>query len=141
NNFTGRIPESFGALKNLSDFRIDGSRLSGKIPDFIGNWTKMTILDLQGTSMEGPIPSSISLLKNLQQLRISDLSGSVSRFPNLEGMTNMKYLILRNCLITDSIPEFLANMSLNTLYIHLYTYSFNIDFRSILFVILFSADS
>ncbi|KAK1404905.1 LRR receptor serine/threonine-protein kinase [Heracleum sosnowskyi] len=115
NNFTGRIPESFGALKNLSDFRIDGSRLSGKIPDFIGNWTKMTILDLQGTSMEGPIPSSISLLINLQQLRISDLNGSVSRFPNLGGMTNMTYLILRNCLITDSIPKFLANMSLNTL--------------------------
>ncbi|KAL8131842.1 putative LRR receptor-like serine/threonine-protein kinase At1g53440 isoform X2 [Apium graveolens] len=116
NNFTGRIPESFGALKNLSDFRIDGSRLSGKIPDFIGNWTKMTVLDLQGTSMEGPIPSNISLLKNLQHLRISDLNGPVSRFPNLGGMTNMTYLILRNCLITDSIPKFLGSMmSLKTL--------------------------
>ncbi|KAL8131838.1 hypothetical protein AgCh_007667 [Apium graveolens] len=115
NNFTGRIPESFGALKNLSDFRIDGSRLSGKIPDFIGNWTKMTILNLQGTSMEGPIPSSISLLKNLKELRISDLNGSVSRFPNLEGMPNMTHLILRNCLITDSVPTYLENMSLNTL--------------------------
>lgn len=40
------MPESFCALKNLSDFRIDGSRLSGKLPDFIRNWTNLTILNL-----------------------------------------------------------------------------------------------
>ncbi|KAK1375422.1 putative LRR receptor-like serine/threonine-protein kinase [Heracleum sosnowskyi] len=116
NNFIGTIPESFGALKNLSDFRIDGSDLSGKIPDFIGNWTKMTILNLQGTSMDGPIPFSISLLKNLQELRISDLNGSVSSFPDLQGMANMKYLILRSCKIRDSIPPYIAGLrNLNTL--------------------------
>ncbi|KAK1404904.1 LRR receptor serine/threonine-protein kinase [Heracleum sosnowskyi] len=116
NNFIGRIPESFSALKNLSEFTIDGSRLSGKIPGFIGNWTKMTTLDLQGTSMEGPIPSGISHLKNLIELRISDLNGSVSSFPDLRGMANIKYLILRNCLLTDSVPAYLAEMkSLDTL--------------------------
>ncbi|WOG89745.1 hypothetical protein DCAR_0208984 [Daucus carota subsp. sativus] len=116
NNFIGTIPETYSALKNLSDFRIDGSGLSGQLPNFIGNWTKMTILNLQGTSMEGPIPPSISLLKNLQELRISDLKGPASRFPNLQGMANMKYLILRSCLIRDSIPAYIAKMiSLNTL--------------------------
>ncbi|WOG98458.1 hypothetical protein DCAR_0417801 [Daucus carota subsp. sativus] len=116
NNFIGTIPESYGTLKNLKDFRIDGSRLSGKIPDFIGNWTNIKILNLQGTSMEGPIPSSISLLKNLIEFRISDLNGYVSSFPNLRDMTNMTYLILRNCLIEDSIPPYIAEMrSLYTL--------------------------
>ncbi|KAF8006485.1 hypothetical protein BT93_K0703 [Corymbia citriodora subsp. variegata] len=107
NNFTGTIPESFGNLKNLQDFRIDGSTLSGKIPDFIGNWTKITRLDMQGTSMEGPIPSSISSLKNLTELRISDLNGPSSNFPDLQGM-NMKYLIMRNCLLTGSIPDYIG---------------------------------
>ncbi|XP_030518422.2 probable LRR receptor-like serine/threonine-protein kinase At1g53440 isoform X2 [Rhodamnia argentea] len=115
NNFTGTIPESFGHLKNLQTFRIDGSTLSGKIPDFIGNWTNITRLDMQGTSMEGPIPSSISLLKNLTELRISDLKGSSSNFPNLEGM-NMNTLILRNCLLTGTIPDYIGDWtSLTTL--------------------------
>ncbi|KAF8035269.1 hypothetical protein BT93_C1328 [Corymbia citriodora subsp. variegata] len=108
NNFTGTIPESFGNLKNLEDFRIDGSTLSRKIPDFIGKWTKIKRLDMQGTSMEGPIPLSISLLTNLTELRISDLKGPSSDFPDLQGMSMMKTLILRNCLLTGSIPGYIG---------------------------------
>uniref|UniRef100_A0A6N2KPZ1 non-specific serine/threonine protein kinase n=1 Tax=Salix viminalis TaxID=40686 RepID=A0A6N2KPZ1_SALVM len=104
NNFTGTIPDTFGNLTSLTDFRIDGSELSGKIPDFIGNWTNITTLDLQGTSMEGPIPSNISV-------RISDLKGSSSTFPDLKDMTKMEKLILRNCSMTGSIPTFLENMA------------------------------
>ncbi|GMP66005.1 hypothetical protein CsSME_00026548 [Camellia sinensis var. sinensis] len=43
-NFMGTIPNTFSNLKNLTDFRIDGSVLSGKIPDLIGNWTKIDLL-------------------------------------------------------------------------------------------------
>ncbi|KAJ6966282.1 LRR receptor-like serine/threonine-protein kinase [Populus alba x Populus x berolinensis] len=111
NNFTGTIPETLGNLKNLTQFKIDGSELSGKIPEFIGSWSNIEELDLQGTSMEGPIPSSISLLTSLISLRISDLNGSSSPFPNLQAMKNLENLILRNCLITDSIPDYIANMS------------------------------
>ncbi|KAB1202735.1 hypothetical protein CJ030_MR8G002235 [Morella rubra] len=110
NNFTGTIPETFGNLKNLEDFRIDGSRITGKIPDFIGNWTKLERLDMQGTSMEGPIPSTISLLTNLTDLKISDLKGSSFRFPNLQNLALLKYLALRNCLITDHIPDYLTGL-------------------------------
>ncbi|XP_010462239.1 PREDICTED: probable LRR receptor-like serine/threonine-protein kinase At1g53440 [Camelina sativa] len=108
NNITGPIPESLSNLKNLTDFRIDGNSLSGKIPDFVGNWTQITRLDLEGTSMEGPIPASISNLKNLTGLRITDLRGPASSFPDLQKMTNMDRLVLRNCLIKGSIPEYIG---------------------------------
>uniref|UniRef100_A0A6N2LG11 non-specific serine/threonine protein kinase n=2 Tax=Salix viminalis TaxID=40686 RepID=A0A6N2LG11_SALVM len=111
NNFTGTIPDTFGNLKSLNEFKIDGSELSGKIPDFIGNWINITTLDLQGTSMEGPIPANISQLTSLESLRISDLSGSSSALPNLQAMKNLKNLILRNCLITGSIPDYIAKTS------------------------------
>ncbi|XP_076958586.1 putative LRR receptor-like serine/threonine-protein kinase At1g53440 [Bidens hawaiensis] len=106
NNFTGTIPQSYGNLTSIRDFRIDGSSLSGRIPDFIGNWTNITRLDLQGTSMSGPIPTTISRLTNLRELRITDLVGaSTSPFPDLQAMTRMERLSLRNCLLTGSIPE------------------------------------
>ncbi|XP_028772711.1 probable LRR receptor-like serine/threonine-protein kinase At1g53430 isoform X2 [Neltuma alba] len=111
NNFTGIIPETFGNLKNLTDFRIDGSTLSGKIPSFIGNWTECIYLNMQGTGMEGPIPSTISLLKNLKELRISDLSGNTTmKFPNLKHMKILERLVLRNCLITGDIPKYIGEM-------------------------------
>ncbi|XP_028772696.1 probable LRR receptor-like serine/threonine-protein kinase At1g53430 [Neltuma alba] len=119
NNFTGTIPETFGNLKNLTDFRIDGSTLSGKIPSFIGNWTECIYLNMQGTGMEGPIPSTISLLKNLKELRVSDLSGNTTmKFPDLKDMKSLQRLVLRNCSITGEIPKYIGEMKdLKTLFL------------------------
>ncbi|XP_057992714.1 probable LRR receptor-like serine/threonine-protein kinase At1g53430 isoform X2 [Hevea brasiliensis] len=111
NNFTGVIPDTFGNLKNLTDFRIDGNELSGKIPEFIGNWANIVRLDLQGTSMEGPIPTTISLLTNLIELRISDLNGASSNFPDLKALKKIQRLILRNCLMIGTIPEYVGDMT------------------------------
>ncbi|PWA58183.1 LRR receptor-like serine/threonine-protein kinase [Artemisia annua] len=108
----GELPQNIGRLTRLRRFRIDGSNLSGRIPDFIGNWTNIERLDLQGTSMEGPIPSTISLLTKMKELRITDLAGSRNfPFPNLQDMTKMKELSLRNCLLTGPIPEYIGEMT------------------------------
>lgn len=115
NNLTGTIPENFSNLKNMTDFRIDGNGISGTIPDFIGNWTNLDRLDIQGTSMEGPIPPTISLLKNMSELRISDLRGKQMQFPNLQGLTKMKRLILRNCSLVGPIPKYIGAMPLKLL--------------------------
>ncbi|KAJ4982361.1 hypothetical protein NE237_033198 [Protea cynaroides] len=110
NNFTGTIPETYGNLTSLKEFSITGNDISGKIPYFIGNWTELGILDLQGTSLEGPIPSSISLLKNLTALRVSDLDGSNMSFPfpDLRNLTNINELTLRNCSLTGPIPDYIG---------------------------------
>lgn len=115
NNLTGTIPANFINLKNMTDLRIDGNPISGTIPDFIGNWTKMDRLDIQGTSMEGPIPPTISQLKNMTQLRISDLRGKQMQFPNLQGLTMMERLTLRNCSIFGPIPTYVGAMPLKLL--------------------------
>ncbi|CAN4096958.1 unnamed protein product [Withania somnifera] len=115
NNLTGNIPESFINLKNMTDFRIDGNGISGTIPDFIGNWTNLNRLDIQGTSMEGPIPPTISLLKNMTELRISDLRGKQMQIPNLQSLTQMKRLILRNCSLVGPIPKYIGSMPLKLL--------------------------
>ncbi|KZV30859.1 Leucine-rich repeat transmembrane protein kinase isoform 1 [Dorcoceras hygrometricum] len=110
NNFTGTIPETYGNLRNLTDFRIDGSSLAGKIPDFIGNWTRIDRLDLQGTGMEGPIPATISQLKSLRELRITDLKGISMTFPNLEGMQSTEVLDLTFNMLNGEVPNGLGGL-------------------------------
>ncbi|XP_024019466.1 probable leucine-rich repeat receptor-like serine/threonine-protein kinase At3g14840 isoform X2 [Morus notabilis] len=111
NNFTGELPETLGKLTTLKDFRIGDNSFSGKIPSFIQKWTKLQKLAIQASGLSGPIPSSIALLEKLSDLRISDLSGSEATFPPLNNMTKMKTLILRNCNLNGTIPDYLGEMS------------------------------
>ncbi|CAJ2653500.1 unnamed protein product [Trifolium pratense] len=110
NNFTGELPATLAKLTTLQDIRIGDNQFSGKIPDFIQNWTNLTKLFIQGSGLSGPIPSGISVLKKLTDLRISDLSGSEQPFPQLSNM-KLKNLILRNCNINGTLPEYLGAMT------------------------------
>ncbi|KAI9085893.1 hypothetical protein K1719_031970 [Acacia pycnantha] len=111
NKFSGIIPESFGNMTKLNNIALDGSDITGKLPNFIGNWTELDGMYLQGTSMEGPIPTAISQLTKLTRLIISDLHGpATERFPNLENLTSLTNLTLRNCSIHDYIPNYMVKM-------------------------------
>ncbi|XAR56431.1 Non-specific serine/threonine protein kinase [Bertholletia excelsa] len=61
--------------------------------------------------MNGPIPSTISQLESITELRISDLAGSNIKFPDLSRLTNLEYLILRNCGIVGSIPHYISGFT------------------------------
>ncbi|KAK3226269.1 hypothetical protein Dsin_006131 [Dipteronia sinensis] len=65
-------------------------------------WTEL----LKG--VKGSIPSSISVLKNLGQWWISDLSGSNHAFPELANMTSLTQIILRNCSIFGEVPQYIC---------------------------------
>ncbi|KAI5411532.1 hypothetical protein KIW84_056557 [Lathyrus oleraceus] len=90
NNFTRELPATLAKLTALRDFRISDNQLSGKIPGFIQNWTNIDTLIVQGSGLSGPIPSEISLLRNIIELRISDLNGS--EYAPLPQLSNMKLL-------------------------------------------------
>ncbi|KAL9660852.1 hypothetical protein QQ045_025671 [Rhodiola kirilowii] len=110
NNFTGIIPATFGNLKNLVDLRLDGNSFSGTLPNEIGNLLNLTRLDVQGASLNGRIPATLSRLTNLVHLRISDLSGPSSSIPDLRNMSKLETLVLRNCIITGTVPNYLGSM-------------------------------
>ncbi|EEF29396.1 conserved hypothetical protein [Ricinus communis] len=110
NAFTGKLPRELAKLVNLTDMRISDANFSGQIPDFISRWKQIQKLHIQGSSLEGPIPSSISGLTRLSDLRISDLKGQSSSFPHLDNMESMKTLILRKCLLSGKIPEYIGHM-------------------------------
>ncbi|CAL0326493.1 unnamed protein product [Lupinus luteus] len=111
NNFTGELPKTYARLTSLTEFRISDNQFSGSIPDFIQKWTNLEILAIQGSGLSGPIPSGISFLQNITDLRISDLSGYDSTFPQVGNLKGLKTLILRSCNINDTLPQNLANLA------------------------------
>ncbi|KAL5577020.1 hypothetical protein UlMin_018719 [Ulmus minor] len=129
NLFSGTVPSEFGKLVNLEElnlnannltklniFRISGNNFTGTIPNFFGSWRQLKYLEMEASGFQGPIPSSISVLNNLVDLRITDLNGGLSEFPDLKNMTKLEKLMLRNCNISGSFP---ANINTLISLVHL----------------------
>lgn len=108
NVFSGELPDTLSNLSNLVYFTMGSNNLTGQIPQFLQNWTQIQRIDLQASGLRGPIPAVLPLLKNLNDLRISDISGN-SVFPQLEGMQQLQYLTIRNCGITGEIPPYIGS--------------------------------
>ncbi|KAK7324505.1 hypothetical protein VNO77_28107 [Canavalia gladiata] len=109
NNFTGELPETFSKLITLKDIRLGDNQFSGKIPDYIERWTNLNILEIQGSGLSGPFPSGFSNLQSLIDLKASNLNGPESRFPPV-NISGLQRLILRNCNINDTIPDYVGNL-------------------------------
>ncbi|CAI9772681.1 unnamed protein product [Fraxinus pennsylvanica] len=116
NNLAGELPTELNNLKMLTDLRLSSNNFTGKLPNF-RSWTNLQKLEIQGSGFEGPIPPSISILKNLIYLRISDLNGGASEFPRLRDMKKIVYLMLRSCningTISNDLEEFTSLKSLD----------------------------
>ncbi|MED6135045.1 hypothetical protein PIB30_042582 [Stylosanthes scabra] len=111
NFFTGNLPATFARLSKLNYIRLGDNQFSGAIPNFIQSWTSLQRMVMHGSGMSGPIPSGIRFLKNLTDLRISDLKGPDSYFPPLSNLTNLQTLVLRSCNLIGPVPEYLGNVT------------------------------
>ncbi|CAL5390122.1 unnamed protein product [Camellia sinensis] len=110
---SGAIPSSFASLQNMKTVWASDTELNGSIPDFIGNWSKLTTLEISGKRIWKCDPIDIFQL-NL-----------VDRFEN-----NLKHLDLSFNNLTGQIPDalFLGNNKLTgTLPAQMSTSLLNID--------------
>ncbi|GMY05972.1 probable leucine-rich repeat receptor-like serine/threonine-protein kinase At3g14840 isoform X1, partial [Fagus crenata] len=108
NNFTSDLPVALTNLTRLTELRISSNNFIGRIPDFFQSWKRLQKLEIQASGLEGPLPSSISVLSNLIELRISDLLGGGSEFPPLNNMTLMNRL---SCNLSGPIPAYISSMT------------------------------
>ncbi|RWR96273.1 putative leucine-rich repeat receptor-like serine/threonine-protein kinase [Cinnamomum micranthum f. kanehirae] len=58
------LPTSLANLTSLKDFRISDNNFTGRIPDFISNWTQLEKLDLSFNMLEGHLQSIPSKIEN-----------------------------------------------------------------------------
>ncbi|KAK4487007.1 hypothetical protein RD792_006322 [Penstemon davidsonii] len=128
NPITGLLPKSIDNLStSLENFRSFSCKISGIIPDEIGNMSSLISLALAKNELMGMIPPTIGQLRNLQRFGIEDnkLWGSIPySFCNLE---NLYYASLEGNAFSGQLPRCMGNLvSLRELYMAKNAFSFNI---------------
>lgn len=71
NDFNGRIPEEFGALRLLHVLNLSSNAFSGPIPGSLGELQNLESLDLSWNELSGTIPTSLASLNFLSHLNLS----------------------------------------------------------------------
>ncbi|PWA85694.1 leucine-rich repeat protein [Artemisia annua] len=113
NRLTGRIPECLGNMPNLVTMQFSSNQLSGVIPSSVLPKSSMlSRLNLNNNHFTGELPRELG---NLQELHILDLgdngfSGNIPEWIG-ENLTNLIVFRLHNNNFTGSIPRSLCNNS------------------------------
>ncbi|KAK6134311.1 hypothetical protein DH2020_031934 [Rehmannia glutinosa] len=121
NPITGVLPKSLGSTNmsaSLESFIADSCRISGGIPDEIGNLNNLVWLALGDNELTGEIPETLGRLKNLQRLSIyrNKLQGSIP--PSFCSLENLYSLSLESSGLSGELPMCLGNLtSLREIYL------------------------
>ncbi|CAM9165972.1 unnamed protein product [Ectocarpus sp. 4 AP-2014] len=110
----GSIPETLGALKELTLLWLGGNKLTGSIPAWLGSPQKLQELGLYRNHLAGPIPEALGTLKELTILWLHDnmLTGHLPK--ELGKLEQLRELRVQNNRLTSTsvIPTELGNLGL-----------------------------
>ncbi|XP_031115530.1 leucine-rich repeat extensin-like protein 4 [Ipomoea triloba] len=111
NNFSGSIPFSLGYMgPRIKEILFLNNQLTGCIPEGVGMWTDLEVLDVSSNSLMGHLPDSISCLSGIEVLNLANnkLSGelpdivcSLKRLLNLTITYNFFSGLSQDC---DRLP-------------------------------------
>ncbi|HUP59547.1 MAG TPA: fibronectin type III domain-containing protein [Thermoanaerobaculia bacterium] len=110
-SFTGTIPKSWGALKNLTNLAFGSNRIEGPLPAELGDLAALRELDLYGNLITGQIPSELGKLTNLETLSLNAnrLDGTIP--VDLARATKLQRLGLTDNQLTGEIPPQLGDLA------------------------------
>lgn len=74
NNFSGRVPSSFGDLDHLLTLNLSKNHLDGPIPAEFENLRHIQILDMSSNNLSGNVQQEFSQLQNLTCLILTNNS-------------------------------------------------------------------
>lgn len=103
NYLSGTIPKEWESLK-LEYLDLLVNRLSGPLPDYLGNMANLTYLCLENNMFNGTIPATLGNLVNLEALILSanNLTGELPK--ELNNLSKLKDLRLSSNNFTGKLP-------------------------------------
>ncbi|KAL2324864.1 hypothetical protein Fmac_023922 [Flemingia macrophylla] len=110
NGVTGEIPSSIGNLMKLKKLVLAANYLTGRIPDVFGGLNELLIFDLSSNSLSGSLPLTLGRLTSVLKIDVSNnhLEGNLpNEFANLKNLTLMD---LRNNRFTGGLISSLQEM-------------------------------
>ncbi|KAH7665633.1 Non-specific serine/threonine protein kinase protein [Dioscorea alata] len=108
NYLNGTIPAAWASLP-LTKLSLMGNRISGRIPEELGNMTTVVELVLQDNLLEGPIPPSLGKLINLKIFHLSGNNFSGELPKALGNLKNLTELRIDGNPLSGQIPSFIGN--------------------------------
>lgn len=113
----GEIPSTI-SITNLEVLRLWGNHLSGNIPNFISNASKLRTLALEENSFSGLIPNTLGNLRFLERLSLAsnNLSTETSThewsfLSSLANCRNLRYLNVSFNPLKGILPSSISNLS------------------------------
>lgn len=114
NSFSGILPNNLGEFKSLELLNLCQNAFSGPIPVSIGQLSNLKLLDLSYNTLRGPIPVSVGQLQNLSTLDVvnNSLDGIVSEL-HFSKLKRLRFLRMsKNSLVFDIGPNWVAPFQL-----------------------------
>ncbi|XP_061990107.1 phytosulfokine receptor 1-like [Rosa rugosa] len=114
NRFDGPIPSNLPSCRHLNNINLARNNLSGQIPESFKNFHTLSYLSLSNSSISN-LSSALQILQQCQNittlvLTMNFLDEELSADPTLH-FENLKVLILANCGLMGSIPQWLSSSS------------------------------
>ncbi|KEH20413.1 LRR receptor-like kinase [Medicago truncatula] len=111
NSFSGEIEDGVSNKSSLNSLDISNNMISGRIPRWIGSFTKLSVLSLSKNQLQGDIPNELCNLFSLNYLDLSEnnLSGILPYCFN--NFKYMKFLYLQKNSLQGNIPHALSQLT------------------------------
>ncbi|XP_022746293.1 LRR receptor-like serine/threonine-protein kinase ERL2 [Durio zibethinus] len=92
NKLSGHLPDQLGQFKNLVYLSLSGNSISGPIPFSIGKLSSLKVLDVSHNRLNATLPQSLGQLGNLEHLDVSNnmLEGNISEM-HFSDLTRLDY--------------------------------------------------
>ncbi|KAI3996091.1 hypothetical protein MKX01_018160 [Papaver californicum] len=105
NRLSGSVPDEIGNITTLKDLWLDYNHFSGPLPQTLGDIIGINTIWLTSNNFTGELPHTFSKLTNLTDLRISDnqFSGKIPSF--IKNWTNLTKLEIQASGLEGPIPS------------------------------------
>ncbi|XP_042980779.1 phytosulfokine receptor 1 [Carya illinoinensis] len=112
NRFTGPVPANLPSCRHLRNINLSRNNFSGKIPESFKTFQSLSYLSISNSSLSN-LWSALSILQQCRTLTTLVLTlnfhdEELPADPNLQ-FENLEVLIIANCRLTGSIPQWLSS--------------------------------